>query len=388
MKGAFSLILQQEEDNYMKRIFIIGVMSFLLFVVSIAIAADVVFIKTDKTIYLMDPFYWVYSAAYCTLPGPGNVNAEYWPIGGYLRNVNFTVKTYDATGKIKDLGALSYMVLDGGSVLKSGPVTATSDPGVYSDTFQLMDADLGGNLFTGQQPKQLALQILDSQNNMIKEQKVYVGRWGCDRCHIEYTLAKTIYSWAGPTGGFFGPHGWGGILGRTGSAANAFADAILKDSTKTHIPGDILANHEMTIHKQCGNIACSPCHQGTTGVALRAPWGSGYRDCWIDQAKSRAVECTFCHGIEGGYTPKDTNGNLVRWASVAGFITPEHGHVNVPAPDPNAKPAVIGDPWLARQNCSNAGCHGHINTDPAKRAIDNAKPDCRLCHGVHNLNPF
>jgi hypothetical protein len=44
------------------------------------------------------------------------------------------------------------------------------------------------------------------------------------------------------------------------------------------------------------------------------------------------------------------------------------------------------DPWLARQNCANAGCHGHINTDPEKRAIDNAKPDCRLCHGIHNLS--
>ncbi len=373
----------------MKRFLFVAVMISALLMGSIALAADnIITVKTDKTMYLMDPYYWVYSAALCTLPPPGNINPGYWPIGGYPRDVNFTVKTYNAIGIVRDdLGDLSYKVWDGGSVLKSGPVAATADPGVYSDKFQLTDYDLGGSTFNGQQPKQLALQILDSQNNVIKEQKVYVGRWGCDRCHIEYTLAKSIYSWAGPTGGFFGPHGWGGILGRTGSVANAFTDMVVKDSKLAHTPGDILANHERTTHMQCGNIACSPCHQGTAGVALRAPWGSGYRDCWIDQAKSRAVECTFCHGIEGGYTPTDNNGNLVRWASVAGFITPEHGHVNVPAPDPNAKPAVIGDLWLARQNCSNAGCHGHINTTKDER-IDNAKPDCRLCHGVHNLNPF
>ncbi|MEW6418933.1 MAG: hypothetical protein AB1480_12565 [Nitrospirota bacterium] len=370
----------------MKRFLLVAVMILALFASSIALAADIVIVKTDKTMYLMDPYYWVYSAAYCILPGPGNVNGEYWPIGGYPRDVNFTVKTYDAIGMVKDLGSLSYKVLDGDSVLKIGPVAATVDPGVYSDNFQLMDADLGGNGFTGQTPKQLILQILDSQNNMIKEQKVYVGRWGCDRCHIESGLAKSIYSWAAPTGGFYGPHGWGGILGRTGSAANAFTDQTLKNSTLAHTPGDILSNHEMTIHKQCGNIACSPCHQGTNGVALRPPWGSGYRDCWVDQSKSRAVECTFCHGIEGGYTPRDAEGNLVRWSSVAGFISPEHGHVNVPAPDPNARPDVIGGPWLARQNCSNPGCHGHINETNEKR-VDNAKPDCRMCHGIHNLNP-
>jgi hypothetical protein len=354
-------------------------------VCTIGFAADTVMVKTDKTVYLMDPFYWVYSAALCTLPGPGNANAEYWQIGGYPRDVNFTVEAYDGLGKAKDLGSLHYNVL-GVSFPKSGPVSATANPGVYTDKFQLADSDLGGNSFTGQEPRQLTLQIVDSQDNVVKEQKVYVGRWGCDRCHIESTLARSIYPWASPTGGFLGPHGWGGILGRTGSAGNAFTDMLLKDSKLAHTPGDILANHEMTIHKQCGNIACSPCHQGTNGVNLRAPWGAGYRDCWIDQAKSRAVECTFCHGIEGGYTPRDAEGNLVRWSSVGGFISPEHGHVNVPAPDPNARPAVIGGPWLARQKCSNAGCHGHIDTSSDDR-VDNPKPDCRVCHGVHNNNP-
>ncbi|MEW6587102.1 MAG: hypothetical protein AB1442_16015, partial [Nitrospirota bacterium] len=285
----------------MKRIVLIVCSTIiLLFSVGIAFGAPTVYVKTDKTMYLMDPWHWVYEAAYCDLPGPSG-NAGYWPIGGYPRDINFTVKTYDATGKVKDLGSLSYKVLDGASVLKDGPITPTVDPGVYSGNFQLMDADLGGSLFTGQQPKQLYLQILNSANQILKEQNVHIGRWGCDRCHIEAGIARSIYPWTAPTGGFYGPHGWGGILGRTGSVANAFTDMILRDSTLAHTPGDILANHEMTIQKQCGNIACSPCHQGTNGVNLRAPWGAGYRDCWVDQSKSQAVECTFCHGIEGGY---------------------------------------------------------------------------------------
>ncbi|MEW6573535.1 MAG: hypothetical protein AB1374_07885 [Bacillota bacterium] len=55
-----------------------------------------------------------------------------------------------------------------------------------------------------------------------------------------------------------------------------------------------------------------------------------------------------------------------------------HGHENVPPP-----PDTPRDPYLARQTCSNFGCHGHIN-DNAAGEIDHAKPDCRFCHNIHN----
>ena len=74
--------------------------------------------------------------------------------GGYPRDVNFTVQTYDGLGRVKDLGSLSYNIL-GVSFPKSGPVAATADPGVYTDKFQLTDNDLGGNGFTGQEPKSI-----------------------------------------------------------------------------------------------------------------------------------------------------------------------------------------------------------------------------------------
>jgi hypothetical protein len=101
---------------------------------------------------------------------------------------------------------------------------------------------------------------------------------------------------------------------------------------------------------------------------------------WAKYARSEAIECTFCHSIEGGYIPASG-----KWADNAGYITPEHGHKNV-APLADDRFSQV-DPWLARQNCANAGCHGHINTTNDRR-VDNAKPDCRLCHGIHNLNPF
>jgi hypothetical protein len=353
---------------------IVGILLIVL-MTSSAFGDSTIFIKTDKTVYLMDPWYWVYEAAYCDLPGPSG-NAGYWPIGGYPRDVNFTITTYDDVGKVNDLGNLSYQVLDGTSILKSGSIAATADPGVYSDKFQLTDADLGGSLFTGQQTKQLTLQILNSSNEVINEQKVYVGRWGCDRCHIESGLAKSLYSWCAPTGGFYGPHGWGGILGRAGSDSNAFTDMVLKDSTLAHTPGDVLPNHELSVQRQCGNSACSPCHNGS-GRVRPAPSGTPY--LWSNLAKSEAVECTYCHGIEGGYIPQTG-----MWVDNAGYITPEHGHRNV---EPLSS-TEIASPWLARENCANPGCHGHINTSAEKRAIDNAKPDCRKCHGIHNKNPY
>jgi len=66
----------------MKRLLLLSVMIFVLHISSNVIAADTAYVKTDKTMYLMDPYYWVYSAALCTLPPPGNINAGYWPIGG------------------------------------------------------------------------------------------------------------------------------------------------------------------------------------------------------------------------------------------------------------------------------------------------------------------
>jgi hypothetical protein len=369
----------------MKRIFMIMMLMMLtVLIAGIAVGDPMVYVKTDKTMYLMDPYYWVYEASKYQW---WNTPSEIWPTTGYSRDVNFTVKTYDATGKVKDLGAMNYQVL-GTKIPKSGLIAATADPGVYSGTFQLWDDDLGGKDFSGQQPKQLTLQVLDSANKVLIEKAVYVGRWGCDRCHIGYddysekdnpekTVSKKLYPWSGNLdGGPHGPHHWANILGRNGTA-EGFDITYLTDSTKTHIPVDYLtspAGHEKTIRKNAGDAACSPCHRGEG--QLRHDYNVGQFP-WSAHAEGEAVECTFCHGIEGGYVPA-----IGTWADNAGYISEGHGHKNVPA----LEPATLADPWLARQNCANIGCHGHIN-ETNDRRIDKAKPDCRSCHGIHNLNP-
>jgi hypothetical protein len=391
-------------DMTMKRFLLLSASILALLTSGLAIASDAAYVKTDKTMYLMDPYYWVYKAAnYISVPGPGWENPGYWPVGGYPRDVNFSVKTYDATGKIKDLGSLSYNVL-GVPVPKTGPVATTADPGIYSGSFQLTDDDLGGAAFTGQQPKQLALQILDSANRVVKEQAVYFGRWGCDRCHIgnlygeegrlpDGTLRSfvaEVYPWAEPTGGINSPyHSWANVLGRAFDP-NGFNLKTLQDVSKAHTPGNYLndpTGHERTIHKWAGDYKCSPCHGGINHnpadppppdfKQLRPVWDANLRG--IPWARADAVECTYCHSIEGGYVPASGS-----WADNAGYITPAHGHKNVDALVNDLSIQV--DPWLARQNCANIGCHGHINATKNER-IDHAKPDCRLCHGIHNSNP-
>lgn len=338
--------------------------------------AQIVNVITEKTVYLMDPYYWVYEAARVS---------PYWPQGGYERTVSFKVRSFDDIGRITAIGNLSYKVLDGAVLLKSGPMTATGDPGVYTGTFQLGEGDVGRDLFTGQKPKELFLQILNSSGLSLKKQKLYVGRWGCDRCHVAPSKARELYSWCSPTGtdNQGGPHTWQAVLG--GVYGSGFDGSTLTDATRVHSPQGLLtgaAGHEQTIRKQGGVEVCSPCHQGSGRVRHDFDYIPGVHAYpWVAHAKSEAVECTFCHGMEGGYVPTDST----MWADNAGFFTLIHRHNNVaPLADSLMAPNSLADPWLARQNCANPGCHGHINRSAEKRSIDQAKPDCRRCHGIHN----
>jgi len=113
-----------------------------------------------------------------------------------------------------------------------------------------------------------------------------------------------------------------------------------------------------------GDTRCSPCHQGSGRVRYNY---SSSGDLWLEHAKAEAVECTFCHGIDGGY-------NSTYWADSAGYAYGEHTKVDSP-------PDVTQDPYLAHQSCSNASCHGHISDSDAGE-IDNAYPACADCHPI------
>jgi hypothetical protein len=309
----------------------------------------------------MDPYHWVYSA-------PDTV----WPDAGNDRTVTFDVYIYDERGMPASVADVSFEVYDAAVLLASGAVTETVVPGTYQGSFDLTETHLGAAAFSGQDPKELSLQISTAADGLIKEHPVTVGRWGCDRCHVGYDTAVALYYWCAPAGGSApaSPHIWGKILGGS-KDHGGFTIDFLTDAENTHTPANSLnvhPFHEKTKVKQAGNPQCSPCHQGSG--QLRIIFGSG------TMAKSEAVECTFCHGIEGGYVPASG-----LWAANGGYISAGHRHENVPVQLPTVPP----NPYLARQTCSNSGCHGHIKDDKEGEVLHN-KPDCRDCHGIHNDN--
>ena len=151
--------------------------------------------------------------------------------------------------------------------------------------------------------------------NFIVDTKIYVNRWGCDRCHLSRKIAKQVYPWCDPTGGALGPHFWGNILGRN-SGRPGFTYDNLTNATLTHTPkaGGIRKGvyhknpldrppyHQKTNMKQGGSKKCSPCHQGCDGT-IRIPSWKGGLDPYDNRGKSLTVKCTFCHGMDGGYIP-------------------------------------------------------------------------------------
>jgi hypothetical protein len=315
----------------------------------------------EKTVYLMDPYHWVYTAALATDPA-----GEYWPVAGHDREVNFEAKFFDEAGVPFTFGiSVYFQVRDGDVLIANGPLAPTATPGSYTGSFYLTEADLGGAGFSGQVPKELALTIRTTYSVWVDGYPITVGRWGCDRCHVEKSKAMELYAWSSPTGGPLGPHSWRNILG---SAGFPFTIDYLTDAEYTHTPpttpepGALFAagdNHERTYRKS-DLYLCSPCHNGY-----------GPLRPYINQSKSQTVQCTFCHGIEGGYVPA-----VGKWMDNAGYISASHRHEDVPIAAPSS-------PYLAWQTCSNSGCHGHIKDDEAGEILHD-KPDCRDCHGIHN----
>ncbi|MEW6181908.1 MAG: hypothetical protein AB1500_01855 [Bacillota bacterium] len=355
--------------------YVIGTTVLALFLLSAACAFDTprrVEIKTDKKYYLMDPYYWVYEAANFRWWMPPWDNPHWWPQGGYTRTVNFAVYLYQLNGDPAEVSGVVYEVVYGrGFEMTTGTATY-GESGVYTGAFMLSESNLGGQSFSGKQPKELTIRAkVDGQ--IVGVQKIHVGRWGCDRCHIENNLARSIYTWCTPTGGALGPHYWGNILGRNDpsggtdpESAEGFDLSYLTDPEKTHTPHDFLTGvngHEYTTTRWAGSAACSPCHQGSG--RLRYPWYGP------NQTPSLTVKCTFCHGMEGGYLPS----GLMNWP---GDYT-ENWSIGSKWVDNAGFSALHGD-------CTSVSCHGDIN-DAAEREIDRYKPENCGMAGCHDVIP-
>jgi hypothetical protein len=279
-------------------------------------------ISTSKMMYLLDPYYWVYSAAHFTWLGN---NPGFWPAEGHAVRVDFAVDGYSGGS-----GGLTFAV-EGLNEAVAG--TLTEDPrrpGSYRGAFAVSEAAVGGAAFkpgevdaTGRDivPKYLTLTVADG-TGIIGERHVAVTRWGCDRCHLAREVAVTVYPWCAPPGGPLGPHYWGNVLGRN-NGRPGFTYDNLTDKALTHTPtvGGYKTDpttgeqvwvenplnrppyHLRTNVKQCGNPACSPCHQGYEGTP-RAPTFIAGRDDNDFRGKSLTVHCLFCHGMAGGYVPR------------------------------------------------------------------------------------
>ena len=307
-------------------------------------------ISTEKGTYLLDPYYWVYEAP-----------SDLWRSDGYNRTVNFTVLLMDSKGFRAAVENVSYDVSNAATIIASGCAYDRGD-GLYTASFEITDDDAGGVNFNGSYPVNFMISVeAESSGTTIKGSKTFmVGRWGCDRCHIEKSLAETIYPWSwqsGSGGGHDGGrggmgsdgehrHSWTDVLGRSG---DRFDLSHLIDSELTHTPEaylNVYPYHEQTRMKGGGKEKCSPCHQGSGRV----------RD------ETTIVECTFCHGIDQGYN--------AYWQDSAGYAYGVHR---------NVEPSQNTD--FADQSCSNSSCHGHI-TDSKPGEIDNAYPNCSSCHPI------
>ena len=327
-------------------------------------------ITTDKATYLLDPYYWVYEAPM--------VYPDLWPQDGYPRTVNLSILLMDNRGYRAAADELHYTVSNDTTTIASGTAHDRGD-GLYAASFEITDADAGGKDFSGSVPESFTIQVgATTPDGTIDGSKTFgVGRWGCDRCHIGYvhdigwqnSTAMSMYPWARfPNGGPFGPHNWRNVMGANGADTTTFDISYLTNSELTHTPSDIFntsAYHEQTMRKWGGDAQCSPCHQGSG--RLRYAYNTSGEYPWLAYAKSEAVECTFCHGMDGGY-------NETYWADAGGYTYGEHAKVV-------SSPGTDQDPYLASQSCSNASCHGHISDSDAG-AIDNAYPTCADCHPI------
>ncbi|PPA78430.1 MAG: hypothetical protein C00003105_00580 [ANME-2 cluster archaeon HR1] len=327
-----------------------------------------IIITTDKATYLMDPYYWVYDAP-----------DDLWP--GYDRSVDFSVMVLDNRGYRVSGAVVDYIVYNNtNQIIANGNHIQEVRKGFYDASFTITDADAGGAGFDGSVPNVFTISVsvnYDSMDFSGITKTFGVGRWGCDRCHLGYDwidglnnpIAREIYPWSYfPDGGPEGPHNWKNILGGNGADETTFNISYLTDSTFTHTPSDYLNEypyHEKTNRKQPWHDNCTPCHIGSGRLRYDSQDTSELP--WLVYAKSEVVECTFCHGMDGGY-------NTTYWPDTPGYAYGEHYKVS--PPDGEQK-----DPYLSRQSCSNALCHGHINSSKPG-AIDNAYPTCADCHPI------
>lgn len=307
----------------MKGFFYIKNIAILFFVLAIGeVSAQPPIIDTDKSMYNLDPYYWVYDASQYQWHG---VNQNLWPAEGHDVIVDFSLA--GVTGST----SLGFTV-EGLTDLVEGLMEEDPTNGIYRGTFVVSEASVGGALFKpGEKdaqgvsllPKVLTLTVSNGAET-VASREVKITRWGCDRCHLSQALAKEIYSWSSPAGGPLGPHSWPKVLGRNGGRPGFDYNNLINDAL-THTPTvgayvtdsatgeDVWVDnplnrppyHQRTNQKLGSSELCSPCHQGSGRV--RSPMIVEGTPLYLSIERSRTVKCVFCHSNDSGYVPDDSH---------------------------------------------------------------------------------
>ncbi len=317
----------------MKQFFLI--INFVMFGLMLTITgarAQPPIIDTDKSMYNLDPYFWVYSAAHYEWLG---VNPNLWPKEGHNVSIGFSLEGYAGGSP----SSLTFSVEGLAEVVGGVMVEDTGSSGIYRGIFDVSEASVGGVLFkpgekdvegTSLLPKVVTLTISDV-NGAVAERQVKITRWGCDRCHMAKSVATGVYSWSNPAGGPLGPHSWPNVLGRNGGRPG-FSYENLTNDRLTHTPtvggyvtdadtGELVWRknpldrppyHQQTNTKIAGGEACSPCHQGS-GRVRSAYGGIEGMNLYLSRERSLTVKCVFCHSLDSGYVPTGDNSLWENW---------------------------------------------------------------------------
>ncbi len=287
-----------------------------------AVSAQPPIIETEKSMYYLDPYYWVYSASLYEWQGE---NQELWPADGHDIEINFSLAGYEGSQPLT-------FTVDGLAEPVEGVLEEDVDmAGIYRGSFTIGESSVGAELFkpgekdeaTGELlvPRAVTLTISD-MDGTVARREVRISRWGCDRCHLSQADARVVYPWSSPAGGPRGPHSWPNVLGRNGGRPGFTYDNLTNDAL-THTPtvGGYVTDrstgeqvwrdnplnrqpyHQKTNLKMPWSAQCSPCHQGSGHV--RAAFKVEGQPLPVTMERSTVVKCVFCHGVSGGYVPDE-----------------------------------------------------------------------------------
>ncbi|MDI6640353.1 MAG: hypothetical protein QMD78_05990, partial [Methanocellales archaeon] len=327
---------------------------------------------TDKAVYLLDPYYWVYNA-------PDNL----WPDTGYPRNVTINAMVVDQYGRLvpneryPTEPTVTYKVINGtGVTISSGSMTKMRT-GFYELTFEINESTIG-NAHYNALPVDFLIYVnatgLGTEVSGASDFKV--DRYSCDyyngipNCHY-------------PSSGAGRSHIWEGVLGNLNSNNAYFNITVLTDAGWTHDPpyiNPINPTHETTYKNSSGCSGGGACHREGTGYVL----------------------CTDCHKSTLQGVHKNVAAPDVTWPNCANSSC--HGRLSTTATKkvdnayPNCStchPISYRDNFTATsQNLSIDEVPQWLDTSmgmPRNIAVhenpDNAIVNCSYCHNAfHNLS--